>query len=217
MQKELQKIILKSLQSSGGKLSKDDLHTNPGILSYFVKDKNSYPAPQEAKEMEQIISTIDHNLSLLAGDHKINETKDPMSIIGTTGIDFELTSTGYETLQNIDENTEYKTRQELEAIVRKAENADISGSRYNKAKTELEIRHRKEMEEHAKNEPTAITITAHKFKNNGTIASQGNHSSIISTTEKSKEGFFSKFFWNVVVALVVIIVGALIIHHFKLQ
>lgn len=113
--------------------------------------------------------------------------------------------------KNPSNSLEDKTDEELEAIIRQAVNPHIPGSLHQRAQIELDIRHRKKMEQSTNRNPGEVKIIAETLNNNGIIGSEVKSSSVESTP---KEGFLSKFFWQFIVVIIAGIVVALIVAHF---
>lgn len=67
--------------------------------------------------------------------------------------------------KRIADSVEELSDDEIDAILRRGENANISGSRYQRAKTESEIRHRKKIEDSLK-EPKVSVGILNRGKNN---------------------------------------------------
>ncbi len=111
---------------------------------------------------------------------------------------------------NMADDFEKMSEDELNAIVRRNENSYVPTSRFNHAKNELEIRHRKKMEEIA-SRGSGFSLVAGDIKNS-TIS--GNTVNAFNThVNAEKESVWSKFFWIFIIGIVVIVVGGLLLKY----
>lgn len=113
--------------------------------------------------------------------------------------------------KNPSNSLEDKTDEELEAIIRQAINPHIPGSLHQRAQIELDIRHRKKMEQQSAQKNNEVSIVAGTLNNNGIIGSHIEKSPIGSAP---KENFLSKLVWQFVVVIIAAVIAALILAYF---
>lgn len=108
--------------------------------------------------------------------------------------------------QNMNQPIEQFTDEELLIVIRRAENTDISGSLYQKAYSEQQIRHQQKLLDATKDARPGISITAHNVTAGDLIGGD----KIGRGGSGNQKGFWAEYWWRFAIPIAVFVIGFVI-------